>query len=321
MYPRTQHLSFTGVPSPSRSLHHSTPRTESPWSPSSTVSLDPFVGWLLAHAGLDATCYRASALARRLPACLRALRTTSTAQARLRLERDPTLVPQAIDALLLGVTEFFRDPAVFTALRERVLPLVRTLALDQPIRIWSAACSNGAELYSVALLLAEAGLLDRVRLLGTDCRASAIRQARDGVYPLAAIRDVDRARFPGLVSVDGAHVRIAGPLRERVDWEVRDVLRTPTAGTWDLVLWRNMAIYLEPTAAREAWARMTDALVVGGFLVTGKAESPPAGETWLRTGPCIHRKRVPRPSSESRILRLATTAAARDHARFPTARL
>ncbi len=100
-------------------------------------------------------------------------------EGRALLENRPDLLPAAVGSLLIGVTEFFRDPAVFEAVRARVVPELAARGRG-PLRIWSAGCSSGEELYSLAILLAEAGLLAGSFLLGTDCRIEAVRQARSG---------------------------------------------------------------------------------------------------------------------------------------------
>ena len=166
------------VPVPFSRRRRSTPRL--PDEPASG-----FVGWVLDRAGLDASLYRHRPLLRRLPACLRTLGVRSPAEARKLLENRPDLLPAAIGSLLIGVTEFFRDAAVFEGIRTEVMPALA--ARGGQLRIWSAGCSSGEELYSVAILLAEAGLLARSFLLGTDCRIEAIRQARSALYNAAAL--------------------------------------------------------------------------------------------------------------------------------------
>ena len=97
----------------------------------------------------------------------------------------------AVSSLLIGVTEFFREPAVFDFLRTQVLPVLA--GGNRRLRIWSAACSSGAELYSMAILLSETGLLERSYLLGTDCRGDAIERARLGLYDATALKLVQAA--------------------------------------------------------------------------------------------------------------------------------
>ncbi len=114
-----------------------------------------FAAWVLARAGLDPAEYRREPLARRVPACLRALKAGSMEAARAAIEAQPDLLETAMGALVIGVTAFFRDADAFDTLKRMVIPAWQ--AQPAPRRVWSAGCSSGAELYSVAMLLAEDG--------------------------------------------------------------------------------------------------------------------------------------------------------------------
>jgi chemotaxis protein methyltransferase CheR len=255
--------------------------------------------------GLTASRYRDSILARRQAACLRSLRATSPANGVVLISRDSAASERALGAVMIGVTEFFRDPAVFDALR----PMLGGLKADAgPLRALSIGCSDGSELYSLAILLAEEGMLSGARLHGVDCRPGAIRSAKAGVYVASALDTVDpalRARYFEPVSGTGmmrsrgasraAWMRVSHALRARCRWTVGDAFRLPPefdrAHASDLVLCRNLGIYLTPESAAELWERCVGQLRPGGLLVTGKAERPPARIRPLleRIGPCIYR--------------------------------
>jgi chemotaxis methyl-accepting protein methylase len=247
----------------------------------------PFIAWVLHRAGLVVESYRGEPLARRLPACLRALHATTEAGARQILEQRPELLAAAISALLIGVTDFFRDGPVFEALRAQALPALA--ALHRPVRVWSAGCSTGAELYSVAILLAEAGLLEGGFLLGSDCRSDAIAHAQASLYTSHDLRKVD----PGLrrrhFDAVGGAWRPAEPIRRHLHWKVADLGRHIEAGPWDMILWRNMAIYLQAESAGPVWRGLTSALAPGGVLVVGKAERPPVELPLVCVKRCVYR--------------------------------
>jgi chemotaxis methyl-accepting protein methylase len=247
-----------------------------------------FTRWLFARAGLNACDYRAETLARRLPACVRALHVETPAGARDAVERSPAMLQAALDAMLIGVTGFFRDRPVFAELRDAVLPML--LGRRSTIRVWSAGCSDGAELYSIAILLAEMDALDRAQLLGSDCRQSAVRAAAGGWYAPQALHGVSRELLSRYFSFDASTGRwgIRPSLRLVPRWRAQDVLYGPDLGRFDLILCRNLAMYLRRESVARLWERLTRALSAGGVLVLGKAERP------TRTGlacvsPCIFR--------------------------------
>lgn len=249
---------------------------------------ESFLHSLFACAGLDANAYRSDSLRRRLQACLRAVRATSILEARRTLAANPSLVSVAINAIVIGVSSFFRDAAVFDEIAFNVLPsLFRT---HGPARVWSIGCSDGQELYSVAILLAELGLLDGCYLLGTDCRNEAIHRARDGYYDAAALRAVPRAWVEKYFHRQIDRWRIVSSLRTAVQWRTADVTRVPEPGVWDLILCRNMAMYLRPDASGKLWEMCERALRPGGYLIMGKAERPANARRLSPVGPCLFRR-------------------------------
>jgi chemotaxis methyl-accepting protein methylase len=292
---RSHHgVRFAGAP-PSRtagrtlarrsSVREATPQRRGAEADETTEQL-LLAAWLLRRAGLDPAAYLARPLQRRVTACLRALGAASPEDAKSRVTADPALLAPGLSVLLIGVTQFFRDPDVFDALATHVVP---RLPRERALRVWSAGCSTGEELLSVGILLAESDRLGDADLLGTDCRPDAIAEARRGpgarlVAQQTAARDS---------SLDRTLNRVASravSIEARLSWKVADFLRETEPGPWDVIFWRNAAIYLERDAAASVYARLLESLNPGGFLVLGKAERPPAGVALDRVAPCIYRR-------------------------------
>jgi chemotaxis protein methyltransferase CheR len=251
-----------------------------------TDNIEDFFRELFERAGLCAANYRGSALRRRVPACLRFLRVADLDAARSKLATRPELVTDLLDVALLGVTDFFRDQPVFDQLREAVVPCL--LHLDRRPRIWSAGCSDGQELYSIAMLLQEAGVAE-AELLGTDCRAAAIRLARDGKFPVQTLAKLPAPWQPRFARV-GSCIRVPDYLRRGMRWKQADLLTTIEAGPWDLILWRNMAIYLHPDVVERVWRNLVEELSPNGCIVGGQADHVPRGHSLERIGRNIHRR-------------------------------
>ena len=239
------------------------------------------------RAGLDAAAYRPQPLHRRLPACLRAMKVHSPHAARELLERKPRLVAKAVSSLLIGVTEFFREPGVFDFLRTQVLPALA--GRNRRLRIWSAACSTGAELYSMAILLSEAGLLERSCLLGTDCRGDAIERAKLGLYDAAMLklvpcRDAGQVFRAGRATVEaGRGPPPAGPLEGRGPAGRR--------GGWAV----GHHFLAECRHLPQALSGGNDLAPVGvglapqGVLIAGKADRPPRDAGLTHAARCVYR--------------------------------
>jgi chemotaxis protein methyltransferase CheR len=249
---------------------------------------DLLLRWLLRRGGLDASKYRPETLRRRVPACLRAIRANSPMHARKLIARNRSLLHVAINALVIGVTSLFRDPAVFNMLGERALPELAD-GRDE-LRIWSAGCSHGAEAYSIAMLVAEMGLLNSTYLLGTDCRSEATARAATGAFDATEVRTVPMPMIQKYFYAEG-HGFVAKPwLRQALHWRTADLLSVHEPGSWDMILCRNVAMYINGESAAALWERFENSLRPGGVLVLGKAERPLGAEKLSLVSPCIYRR-------------------------------
>jgi chemotaxis protein methyltransferase CheR len=248
--------------------------------------LSEFAARVLESAGLRSQAYRETPINRRLAACMRTLKAGSLAEAHHLLMQYPGLSEKAIDSLLIGSTEFARVAPVFKALRKII---AADLAIhEKPIRIWSAGCSNGAELYSMAMLLAEAGLLKCSALVGTDCRAAAIREAQSGLYSETSVRSMDDSLRKKYMQNTGKQWCVTKSLHAQTQWRVKNLLAGCEKGPWDIILWRNMAIYLRHRSAHRVWEAMIKELPIGGMVVVGTAERPPSSSGLTCISPCIY---------------------------------
>jgi chemotaxis protein methyltransferase CheR len=196
--------------------------------------------------------------------------TTSVAGLARLCRRDPAIRATLRRSILVPVTGLFRDPEQFDLLGRRVLPAL--LRSRGGLSVWSAGCSDGSELYSVVLILRRLGALAGSRLIGSDMSGERVGLARRG----AMVSDTAR--------------REARPV---LRWERRDLLREPAPpGAFDLVLCRNVAIYLEPSAQRVLHATLAGALRLGGMLMLGQCEQllSPGALGLAAAGPHMYQK-------------------------------
>ncbi len=243
--------------------------------------LHELAAYVLSQSGLDPNQYRPGPLRRRLAACQRALRVQTPEDALETLGQRPDLLPVALSSLLIGVSEFFRDTAIYAYLWGVLSEAVQ--ARCNGFRVWSAGCANGAELYSVAIFLDEMGLLEGSYLLGTDCRSTAIQDAKSRLYSDQALSQVNELTLNRYFRKEGALRRLVLPHAARIHWAVRDALAGSGEDQWDIILCRNVAIYLKPNVCQRLWADFYSQLRPGGMLIVGKAERPTVeGLTLLR---------------------------------------
>ncbi len=196
-----------------------------------------------------------------------------------RLERDMAALDELIIELVVGETYFFRFPDQFRFLAQTILPeLVGRLRETAIMRFWSAGCATGEEAYSLAIVLEEAGLLSRARILGTDISKAAIEQAGRGVFHDWALRGEGQSRvMPHATRRDGSYV-LHSELRQAVHFRCLNLARDaypPVAGGTghqDVIFCRNVLIYLKPSTIGQVAAKLYQSLSPGGWLVTAASD-------------------------------------------------
>ncbi len=234
-----------------------------------------------AEAGIHLADAKTSLVYSRLVKRLRALGVTSFA-AYCDLVESPggtAELQKMVEALTTNYTFFLREPHHFDHLRREVLPdLLAEAARGRRVRIWSAGCSMGHETYSIALqILAvapDAGRLD-VKILATDIDRNVLATARAGRYDEATLAAVPKAeRERGFLPADAAGLFEARPeLRGLVTFRELNLLDDwPMNGQFDIVFFRNVAIYFDQPLREALWARMAKHIRPGGWLYAGHSE-------------------------------------------------
>ena len=193
--------------------------------------------------------------------------------------REPSLSQRVVEALLNNETYFFRDRNPFDQLAATALPALAERRRDSKrIRIWSAGCSTGQEIYSLAMLFAA----DPVRwhgwtidLLGNDVSETAVTRARAGVYTqFEAQRGLAVTQMIRWFEESDAGWRVAESLRRNVRFQVHNILEAPPhPGQFDIILCRNVLLYLSTDKKRAAFDRLSSALAPDGWVMLGAGET------------------------------------------------
>ena len=185
------------------------------------------------------------------------------------LSRDGERLSRLADVLRVGETSFYRDPAQWDALRNEVVP---ALSGDETIRALSVGCSTGEEAWSLAMVLEEAGRPYAV--VGMDRSEAAVSSARDAHYGPGSARNLPTGLRELFVEDAASKIRVVPTLAPRVRFVVRDALRGPPPGRYDIVLCKNLLIYFGDAAATQIVARLVQSLAEGGVLLVARSEVP-----------------------------------------------
>ena len=237
-----------------------------------------------ARTGIDLGQYKDSYIKRRLSMRMKVLGTPTYRRYADLLDTSPEEYEKVVDAFTINVSEFFRDRDTFLFIREKVLPAIlaeKKRTGRRSLRVWSAACACGEEVYSVSMILNDllGGEYDsfKVKLYATDIDDVCMARAKEGTYDPASLKNVDRAyleRFtrPG---PDG-RVTLTEDVRRNVVFRHLDLIGgSAFGGYFDLILCRNVMIYFSEGQKKKLVAAFLTALNPGGYLVIGKTETLP----------------------------------------------
>ena len=195
--------------------------------------------------------------------------------------REPALATLVVEALLNNETYFFRDRTPFDSMREKLLPgLVAARGEKKVLRIWSAGCSTGQEAYSLAMMFAEDPLKWQgwnIDIVGTDVSSSAVEKARRGRYSQFEVqRGLAITQMIRWFSEEEDGWRVSDALRKPIRFQVHNLLESspPTSGApFDIVLCRNVLLYLNEERRREAFDRIAANIAPDGALMLGAGET------------------------------------------------
>jgi len=243
-----------------------------------TSGLNRILMQLRTATGHDFTQYKKSTIGRRIERRMSMHNIEGKDVYARYLKEHPSEITLLFKELLINVTNFFRDPEAFAALKQDVLP---QLFADKPedyiFRVWVAGCASGEEAYSIAILLREfmdeAHLEFKILLYATDLDDDAIAVARVGLYPANIAQDVHPERLRRFFIKEDAGYRVKKNIREMVVFAIQNVIKDPPFTRLDLLSCRNLLIYLEPEIQNRLVPAFHYALKPGGVLFLSPSES------------------------------------------------
>ena len=249
------------------------------------IEVELFQRALLARHGYDFSGYAPASFRRRVLNLASSLGCGSVGELTSRMLREDALLPNVIAGLSVPVSEMFRNPSTFRALRTEVFPILGSYPL---INIWQAGCAFGQEVYSLAILLEEAGLYDRCQIYATDFSDAALARAQEGIFPARDARQYSENYLAagGKRSLsDYCHARydfmkLDDRLRRNVTFANHNLVCDGVFCEAHLILCRNVLIYFSDALQDHVLALFRDSLVRNGFLCLGNRENidfAPAG--------------------------------------------
>ena len=227
--------------------------------------------------GYDFTNYAMSSFKRRLVRILELYNLSI--EALIRKLQEPSFVEEFLNEITVNVTEMFRDPSFWRVLRDDIIPGI--LLNHNKIRIWHAGCSSGEEVFSIAILLKEMGILHNVQIIATDLDTNILEKAKSGSYNIKSmdLNEKNYIRFQGTGSLKDYYKEVNGKavmdesLLMDVSFRKHDLVKGDIFNKFDLILCRNVMIYFNQTLQNNVLKKFHESLFKYGYLAIGSKES------------------------------------------------
>ncbi len=230
-----------------------------------------------ARTGHDFSRYKLATIRRRLQRRMSVNEISDTGEYARYLKEHDDEVKAFLKDLLISVTNLFRDPDAFEALRAQMLTVLKGKAQGSELRVWVAGCATGEEAYSVAIVVSEClSELEKrlqVQMYGTDIDIDALHVARTGLYPANIAADVTAERLSRFFVKEKESYRIKKDIREMVVFAPHNFIKDPPFSRMDLICCRNLLIYLEADVQKQVLPLLHYALKPGGILFLGPSET------------------------------------------------
>jgi chemotaxis protein methyltransferase CheR len=247
-------------------------------SPPEDDQLDALVKSIAQHYGIDFSEYAPASLRRRISVILRSEHLSNIPELQQRVLSDPIALQRFVHGISVNVTSMFRDPSFYLTVRRDIVPMLATYPF---IRLWHAGCSTGEEVYSMAIILHEEGLYDRVRIYATDFDAIAVEGAKQGIYPLGSMKEYSanylnsggKDSLSTYYTADAQNALFRKHLKRNIVFAQHNLASDSSFNEFHVVLCRNVLIYFNGDLRERVLGLLHDSLRTFGVLGLGSKES------------------------------------------------
>ena len=228
--------------------------------------------------GYDFRNYAKASIKRRIKQRQMLSNLSSISEMQHRILNEKSFFETLLLDFSINVTEMYRDPSFYQALREKVIPILKTYPF---INIWHAGCSTGEEVYSMAIFLKEEGLLDKTMIYATDINDTVLKKAKEGIYPIERIKEYTcnyqkaggHQSFANYYTAKYNAVIIKKSLKKNMIFAQHNLATDSEFGEMNLIMCRNVLIYFDDDLENRVYGLFNNSLVRQGFLCLGSKES------------------------------------------------
>lgn len=227
--------------------------------------------WIYKEFRIDISAYKSNQMNRRLTNMMKRSGANSVNEYIVLLEKSPVLKQKLKDFITINVSEFFRNKDLFDDLKKAVMDnLVKD---NKRLKIWSAACSNGAEPYSIAIMMDKLTPNIKHDIIATDINATILEKAQKGEYGSNDVKNVDKDDLQKYFTFQNDRYILNSDIKRSVKFKKHDLILDPYEKGFDLIVCRNVVIYFTQEVKDNIYRKFFDSLTTGGMLFVGATES------------------------------------------------
>lgn len=242
------------------------------------IEIDLFCEGVFKHYGFDYRQYARSSLKRRLKKTMAQVGLKTISALQDGVLHDKQMMEQLILNLSINVTSMFRDPGMYKAFREQIIPILKTYP---SIRLWHAGCSSGEEAYSMAILLEEEGLGNKAKIYATDLNEAIIKKAKSGIFQLDVMQEYTnnynsaggKRSFSEYYTAKYDYAKLSPDILNRIVFSKHNLVTDSSFNEFNVIFCRNVMIYFNKQLQNRVHKLMHDSLCRFGILVLGAKES------------------------------------------------
>lgn len=232
---------------------------------------DDFYTWGKQELNIELNGYKERQLQRRIVTIMRKNGLENLKDYAKLLTNNPSRKQEFLDYITINVTEFYRNKNIFSEF-ENIL--VQNLAKKFPsLKIWSAACSTGAEAFSLAMVLYKEQLANRCTIVGTDIDEMILEKARMGMYPEHEVKNISEFDLKKFFILKGKHYYLKNEIKQMVSFKKQDLILEEYEKGFHAIICRNVTIYFKDDIKEAIYQKFSDSLVTGGILFIGATET------------------------------------------------
>lgn len=236
------------------------------------MDLEYFEEWVLKDFGINLKAYKQNQLQRRILSLMSRVGVNSVEEYINLLKKDKDQRIKFLDFITINVSEFFRNPEIFDELEKKIkIELLNNISGS--LKVWSAACSIGAEPYSLSIIMDEISPNKKHKIIATDLDMTILQRAKEGIYAQAEIKNVKRERLEKYFTKEGEKYKIKSSIKNVVTFKKHDLILDNYEKDFDLIVCRNVVIYFNQDIKDNIYKKFSESLKKGGLLFVGATES------------------------------------------------